>query len=1085
MSDRTPDPVSETSRSASTAKNRLVTPRRIGTGLTVGGLVVALGLGGLYLGRRAVAEEVLVGWLHRRGIQADVEVQRIEWDGFTGRITVGNPDDPDVRVEKVEVDYLIGLPWSAQGMGLTPRRVLLDQPLVKAEWTGKALSFGSLDPLIEEFTARPPGPEKPGPLILVNKGRALVATPYGAVTATADARVNDKRLEWIKATLDPADLTLNDLSAKGLDLVLEATSGTDDLDFKLVSRANGLATEQVRGEGVALDLSGTVPYPRQGEAKARGPVTLTGTARIAKLDGAARGESLEADVSWQGVLDGWIDRFTLNGAGELSARADALASGEHRLGRAKLTTQNLAVALSRAQPGQADDRLHWRLEGPAQLQAANLTTGGVQATQVQLSSSRLLAGGDGQLFETQGPLTLLAGGLNTGDLKLRDVRGQLQLDAVRGLATRIALRGGLGAQGRFDGLGPVTASDAPQLARLKQAAQDFRLSVPQLSFAQTNRGNALQLGAPAQAVSSNGAVLTLETTQGPVMRLAEGGPVGAGRLTLSGEGIPDLAVDIRHWQAGNGGFSARLNADGALDFDPVSGIAVKTGGVLDIRNGVTRYRADGCADVRAASVAVGANTLSDLSGQLCAGDAPLFSMQQGQWRLSGRLVQTALDAPFAGARLSQGQGVLSVAGRGGDTTLRLQGLDAVLSDLSATAPDDKSRFNPVNATGEVRLAGGAWSGDLALARDGYRVANLRLDHNLSAETGALRLDTGPLVFAGGGLQPASLSPMLADFVGSPATGQVAVSGQFLWSPSGWTSDGQMDISDMSFATPMGQIEALNGQLVFTDLLKLTMEEDATFTARRLNAFLPAEDLELRARTRGRAVALDEVGLSIGGGRVRATSVLVPFNRHEDVTGTLHLENLQVNDLLAAANLRDKASFQAALTGTLGFRYNERLGWQIASGELTSDEGRLEISPEVLTGMSSESGELTASDGQASVELPPNAMQDLAYQALENLAIDSLTAEVQSQPGGRLGIRFVIDGRHDPDTRKELRVSLIDLIRGDFMKRRLDLPSGTPVILNLNTSWNANELATEIFNVMRRRFEDVQGNASPDGTDGTR
>ena len=1077
MTDQNPETETGQAQTVPASATRRRTRRRIGTGLTVGGLVLALGIGGLYAGRRTVAEEVLVGWLHRRGIQADVEVQRIEWDGFIGRITVGNPDDPDVRIDKVEVDYLIGLPWMAEGFGLTPRRVVLDRPVVKAEWTGSKLSFGSLDPLIEELTSRPPGPRKPGPIVLVQQGRALLATPYGAISATADARLNDNRLEWLKASLSPADLKLRDIEAKQLAVALEARSGANDLNFSIQSQAGSFSAAETRGRDARLDLQGSIPYPKQDMAKARGPVSLTGQIQLASLDGdVVNGKDVVADIDWNGQLNGWIDKFVLNGWGSFDVKAEGLASGQQSLSKVVFSAPDLKVSLSRGQPDKSDDRLNWRVEGPARIQTASLRSGETVVRGADLSSTRLLAGGDGKLFEVQGALALTAQGVDAGDLKLDAVRGQFRVDAVRGMATHMTVQGGLAANGRFSGLGPVTADDAPQLAQLKTAAQGFRLSAPDLAFSQTNRGNALVLQAPVTVRSANGAQLKLEAFGGPVLQLAEASTGGSARLSLAGADMPVLNLDVRRWEAGRNGFTARLGGDARLDFDPVQDIAVKTAGVLSVRNGVTEYRADGCSDIKAASVAVGTNSLTDLSGQICAEGRPLFRMNGGQWQMSGTLRQTEMSAPFAGANLAAGKGQLQIVGARGQTSLRLANIDATLSDTlgSGEGEDAKARFNPLQATGDVSLQNGIWGGGLKLAREGYSVADLTLQHQVESGVGRLDVSTGTLQFTQDGLQPLAISPMLADFIGSPAVGAVNLSGVFGWTAAGATSSGKMDIVDMSFATPAGQIEALSGQLVFTDLLNLTMAEDATFTARKLNAFLPVENLVLRARTRGKAVAVDEVGLSIGGGRVRASNLLVPFDRSQDVTGVLHLEQLEVNDLLAAANLRDKASFQAALTGDLGFRYNERLGWQIESGELSSDRGRLEISPEVLTGMSSEGGELVSTETDAKVEVPPNAMQDLAYQALENLAIDSLKAEVRSQPGGRLGIKFVIDGRHDPGVRKELRVSLIDLIRGDFMKKRLDLPTGTPVILTLNTSWNANELATEIFNVMRRRFEDKQG-----------
>lgn len=90
----------------------------------------------LYLNRRAVAREVLVGWLDQRGVPADVEIERIELDGFVGRIRIGDPRNPDVTVERAEVDYAVALPWSKTGLGVAPSRIRLVRPVVRASWKG-------------------------------------------------------------------------------------------------------------------------------------------------------------------------------------------------------------------------------------------------------------------------------------------------------------------------------------------------------------------------------------------------------------------------------------------------------------------------------------------------------------------------------------------------------------------------------------------------------------------------------------------------------------------------------------------------------------------------------------------------------------------------------------------------------------------------------------------------------------------------------------------------------------------------------------------------------------------------------------
>ena len=83
------------------AKTRRIL-RAVGVGVLILALLIGVVAALIYLNRRAVARNVLVGWLDQRGIPADVEVERIEIDGFVGRIRIGDPNNPDVVVERAE-----------------------------------------------------------------------------------------------------------------------------------------------------------------------------------------------------------------------------------------------------------------------------------------------------------------------------------------------------------------------------------------------------------------------------------------------------------------------------------------------------------------------------------------------------------------------------------------------------------------------------------------------------------------------------------------------------------------------------------------------------------------------------------------------------------------------------------------------------------------------------------------------------------------------------------------------------------------------------------------------------------------------
>ena len=120
---------------------------------------------------------------------------------------------------------------------------------------------------------------------------------------------------------------------------------------------------------------------------------------------------------------------------------------------------------------------------------------------------------------------------------------------------------------------------------------------------------------------------------------------------------------------------------------------------------------------------------------------------------------------------------------------------------------------------------------------------------------------------------------------------------------------------------------------------------------------------------------------------------------------------------------------------------------------------LSIEPELCGGQES---------GGGGEELPPNTVQDFAYQAMENLAFEVLEAEVNSLPEGRLGVLFRIRGRHDPPQHQEIRLTVQELMSRSFLNRVLPLPSGTGIDLTLDTTLNLDQLLADVAALNRAR-----------------
>ena len=108
----------------------------------------------------------------------------------------------------------------------------------------------------------------------------------------------------------------------------------------------------------------------------------------------------------------------------------------------------------------------------------------------------------------------------------------------------------------------------------------------------------------------------------------------------------------------------------------------------------------------------------------------------------------------------------------------------------------------------------------------------------------------------------------------------------------------------------------------------------------------------------------------------------------------------------------------------------------------------------------------------------NVVEDLAYQAMENLSFDQLSADVNSLDGGRLAVLFHIRGRHDPPKRQELRLTIGELISRQFLNRKLPLPSNTQIDLTLDTTLNANQLISDLLAVNRARQGQQEATPAP-------
>lgn len=993
-------------------------PQKVLIGLLVLTLVSALLTALAWTNRRAAAREMLVGWLDRRGIEAEVVIQRLELNGFVGRVRIGDPADPDVTVQQVEVDYAIGMPWATGGMGVTASRVRLVRPVMRASCREGELSFGSLDPLIEEFTGRPPRPGTRGPVVIVETGRLRLDTEYGPVSLFADARIDDGKLMSLAARMPATSLRSGEMDIRELGGTLDLTTTGDRVAVRLNLQAVRAVAPGAVGQTLELAMTGSLPYPdmkaRRGDGRAEIDLRLIGD-RVALGDTVAEDATLT--LAARGQTRGWIETLSFDGettarmiVGQLTTPAASLSGADMRLAQAR-------VVLSRAGGGRAD------VSGPLQARIARLAS---------------------------------------GDLALSDVTSQSSLAFGTAEATPLTLSGSVvAARAAWPLFGPVRPDDPPELADLKRALGAFSLSAPSLRLTSDREGLRVDMVQSAQVAPANGGMLTLTPVARPVFA-AGPGDRGGGALTLTanrGRGLPEAAFSVPDWRLTPGGFQARIDGRASLDFTPARGVAVSTAGLLSSDNGRVTYVPSDCLGLTLERLDLDENDVTGVSGRLCPTDAPLFVAQNGGWRVTGTFRDITAQAPFLALGVSEASGTLTATGSSAGL-----GLDARIDTASVTDATLPRRFNVLTAQGRVGLANNQWTGAFDLARPDNRLGRVSLIHDGRTGRGGVTIDAPSLVFAESGLQPADLSPLVTGFVQSPANGSASFQGRIDWTSDpldSGSSTGRLVIPSLDFVSPAGPVKGLSGTIQFTNLAPLTTAPGQALRVATLESIAPFTDLDLSFALDKAAITVDGGAIRAAGGIVRVEPFSVPLDRRP-FSGVIVLERVQLGELIEGAGFGDKVALDAVVSGRLPFTFDPDSGVRVTGGRVYADQpGRLSIQREALTGLEAGGGGT----------VPPGTVEDLAYQAMENLAFDILSADVNSLDEGRIGVLFRIVGRHDPPQRQEIRLSLADLISREFLNRPLPLPSNTGIDLTLDTTLNVNQLVSDLLEVNRARNGD--------------
>jgi hypothetical protein len=1009
-----------------------------------------------YAGRREISRELALAWLNDKGIEASLDLDDLDATGFAGAIRLGPKNAPIFSAERIEVAYDLVSPWGGGKFALNTRAVRLVRPRINARLDENGLNFGALQPLVDEALKAPASTE-PGPAILIEDARVRLVTPGGAARLTGDASLDDGKLLRFDGRLAPLRYATKDLSFDTEGALVKARKRGDRLTLDVALDLRAFTAGQLDLTDAQGTLQADLTYPDLKKLSMVGPAEarLALKAREAEVESASLG-GVEANLNVAGLLSGDFKRGGLTGRATLHARGERLTAPtlDGRELVADLDLTNLAMTYD---PAGARGSARTRLAATADRAVA----GGAALSRatIEVQSSSLTMVTDAQRSTVGGPLSVALGGgrVAAGGVVLSNLAadGKGRFSAgTDGVA--LALDGRADADGSMSGPDAQRVTAAlPNPAYAKAGADAlsrFALSAPALKLAMTGGQTSLSLPRPVTLTAATGAKATLSAGGGPLVSVRGDTADGRMALTLGGGGLPDLSLKAPNWRAGPSGLTSDVIVAGTFDVPPLEGLSGTLAGQARLAAGGFTLRLNRCTPLTAKAIAIGEPPITQVKFDLCPTAEPLVVANGDVWRASARVANGEALAAVAEARVEGVTAGFVGGGRGGFDTAQVKIAQILLVEASAT-----KRFETVKAAGEVDLAHGLWAGGLdGTTLDGQKVGHIDIRHEVVSGRGQATMDASRLVFAKGGLQPLGLTP-LAQFA-RDAEGPVAFTGRFAWDGEVMTSDGRVSTPGLDFKSPLGQVHGLKGEMVFDSLAPLTTPPGQVLTVDKVDAIVPIQSLKASLGLGAEALHLESTTFEASKGKISIEPMNVPLDGKGVMKGVVNIAGLDLGELVAGSSLADKLKVEAIIDGRLPFEMGPA-GFKFVDGRVFATQpGRLSIAREALTGVDAGRGTVDPADPlTVKKDVPVNAIQDFAYQAMENLHFETLEAGVNSTDKGRLGVLFHIKGEHDPKIAEKAKIGLMELLNGSAFQRRIPLPAKTPVDLTLDTSLNFDEL----------------------------
>jgi hypothetical protein len=504
---------------------------------------------------------------------------------------------------------------------------------------------------------------------------------------------------------------------------------------------------------------------------------------------------------------------------------------------------------------------------------------------------------------------------------------------------------------------------------------------------------------------------------------------------LSGGGLPTAKLSLHDLVWRDGGFTAKAALSSRFNFAMLHGASIAVSGPASLKDGKLSFALAACSRVSLSAF----HTTSDLARSvrlnLCPASGPLFTADSEGWSFHGSARSAVATLPLTNTQLADGAAALTFEGQGSVVHGTVAVSNVRMSDLASA-----HRFQPLLGRGQITLANWVWKGRIAVS-DVHKnmLGDVSFTHATSTGKGVAHVSAPKLTFAPDKLQPQDISPLLVAL--RRAEGNARFEGDIDWTRTQINSSGTLALDSLDFMTPLGKAHAVKTDIHFQSLLPPITAPNQQITISRIDWTLPFSAVDLRFAVGDGAVKVRSLDLDIAEGHAALGALTIDLANPGNIAGAVQFKSIALNSLIAASNLGTKVKMEGKISGSVPFALTSE-GFRIRDGHVTADG----------TGRLSFDRSMWAQAGPAA-----NAVQDFAYQAMEHLAFDTLSADLNSVPKGRLQVVFKIKGKSDPPKPQTADVAISDILDGTALQKPIPLPSGTPIDLTLDTSLNFDEL----------------------------